>query len=463
MFARCSCKYPAPGGLLAPRANHLPEIQLMRAAYRPFAVFATLLPASCGGTVGHQTTDLVSKPNDPSPPAPAAGGPYLEYDRPLVFQLGVPEHMTADSVSSDTTITVTPELPVGLTLDTRTGTITGTPTVLSPGQSYALSAGNAQGTVIAKMNLEVDDGPLFYRSPVMLTVGTAMTPLAPSGTNYLSGFSVAPALPAGLSLDTRTGTILGTPTDLSAPTYYTVSGADMGFRREYGLTLGVVDASAIAPRASNAPYNCAQSGGFVGTFAADFTDGSYGLVAIAFTPDGNAHARVANLTTKTTYDSDGLEGLSAAMDGSFMINFSASSSLSLRGKFVGPDLISGTYQNGTVSKPFTAARLGGSPSATYRYTGGFGIDNVYRVDFGTIDVTGSALTGVGYQMAGAAQDFVLVNRELPFGATISNGQFSVTVDASTTQGTYVKGQSRLTLGDPYDGLLFLDTDGCQLN
>jgi hypothetical protein len=47
--------------------------------------------------------------------------------------------------------------------------------------------------------------------------------------------------------------------------------------------------------------------------------------------------------------------------------------------------------------------------------------------------------------------------------TISNGQFTVTVDSSTTQTAYVTGQSHVKPGDPYDALLFLDTYGCQLN
>ena len=151
------------------------------------------------------------------------------------------------------------------------------------------------------------------------------------------------------------------------------------------------------------------------------------------------------------------------MDGSFLINFSSPSNLSLRGKFTGLDLISGTYQKGSVSKPFTASRLGGSSSATYRYTGGFGSDNGYRVDFGTVDVTGPALTGTGYQMVDVGQDYVLINRQLSFGATISDGMFTVTVDSSTTSWAYVPGQSLLGLGNPYDSLFYIATYGCRLN
>jgi Putative Ig domain len=448
------------GSTALPRETPVGE-KVMRARYRPFVALATAVLANCGGTGGHQTTNPVSNPNDPSAPMPA-GGPFLDYDRPLVFTLGVSETMGPDDVSPETTITASPALPAGLTLDASSGAISGTPTALSPGQSYTLSAVNAQGTVAAKMNLEVNDGPLFYSSPAILAAGTAITPLTPSGTIYLSSYSVSPVLPTGLSLDTTTGVISGTPTEASPTTYYKIIGADAGFSREYGLTLGVADSLVPAAGISSAPNNCVFSGGFVGTFSADSLGRGYGLIAIAFTPDGRAHARVSDLTTGVAHDSDGLEGLSAAMDGSFLINFSSQSNLSVRGQFTGPDLISGTYRNGSVSKPFTASRLGGSSSATYRYTGGFGSDNGYRVDFGTIDITGSALTGAGYQMRDVGQDFVLINRQLSFGTTISDGMFTITVDSSTTNGAYVPGHS-LALGDPYDSLFYIRTYGCQLN
>lgn len=137
----------------------------MRARRYLFVAFAVTLLSSCGGTSGPRTPNSVANSNDPTPPAPAASGPYLEYDRPLVFALGLPATMEADGVSADATIAINPTLPAGLSLDARTGTISGTPTVLSPGQSYTLVAVNAQGTATTTLNLEVNDGPLFVTGP----------------------------------------------------------------------------------------------------------------------------------------------------------------------------------------------------------------------------------------------------------------------------------------------------------
>jgi hypothetical protein len=193
------------------------------------------------------------------------------------------------------------------------------------------------------------------------------------------------------------------------------------------------------------------------------TSANYGLIAIAFTPDGRAHARVQDLSTNETIDSDGQDGLSGAADGSFSVTFPAPSDVSLNGNFTGPDVISGTVMEGTVAKPFVAMRLGGSSTADYRYTGGFGNDNGYRVDFGTVDVTGSKLSGTGYQMNYVDAQSVLTNRELSFGTTLSDGMFVVTVDGSTSTSEYTAGQPTLNLGDPYDALLFLESTGCVLN
>jgi Putative Ig domain len=59
-------------------------------------------------------------------------------------------------------------------------------------------------------------------------VGTAIAALTPTITGTLTTFSVSPALPAGLILDTSKGSISGTPSAVSAATTYTVSASGPG-------------------------------------------------------------------------------------------------------------------------------------------------------------------------------------------------------------------------------------------
>jgi hypothetical protein len=69
---------------------------------------------------------------------------------------------------------------------------------------------------------------LSYSSPQVYVVGTAIAPLAPAVTESLSGFSVSPALPPGLVLNTATGVISGTPTSTESKNAYTISAAGPG-------------------------------------------------------------------------------------------------------------------------------------------------------------------------------------------------------------------------------------------
>ena len=430
------------------------------------SLFVTLIllatsTAGCGG--GGSSAGTAGAPPVSTPPISSpvtSGTPTLDYSGPAVFTRGAAGLFIPSFRDGGGKVSISPDLPAGLTIDSSTGAVVGTPTELSPARDYQVSVIAARATTVT-LTLEVTSGPLFYPSPAILQIGIPMAPLKPMGTDYLTRFSVSPALPEGLSIDALTGTISGTPTKPSPDTYYVVTGADSELYRQYGLTMRVGDTA--AGTASTASFECVHSGGFVGTFATDASSPNYGLVAIAFTPDGRAHARVQDLLTNETTDSDGLEGLAGSGDGGFTINFPATANVTINGNFIASDVITGIVSEGAIAKPFVATRLGGAAGANFRYSGGFGYDNGYRVDFGTVDVTGSNLTGVGYQMNYIDTDLVLTNREVPFSTTITNGKFTVTVDHSTTTFPYAAGQATLALGDSYDELLFLETKGCALN
>ena len=64
-----------------------------------------------------------------------------------------------------------------------------------------------------------------YTSPQTYTIGTAINPLTPINTSGSCGliYSITPALPSGLTLDTATGIISGTPVGTSPVTSYSIT------------------------------------------------------------------------------------------------------------------------------------------------------------------------------------------------------------------------------------------------
>ena len=109
-------------------------------------------------------------------------------------------------------------LPAGLTLDTTTGAITGTPTT-NGGYSFTLSAGNGIGAAVTQVFTgSVTTPPVWtdqalgaFQIDVAYSDGVSASG-SPAPTYSLS----AGVLPTGLSLNTATGEITGTPTAAGA-------------------------------------------------------------------------------------------------------------------------------------------------------------------------------------------------------------------------------------------------------
>jgi hypothetical protein len=169
------------------------------------------------------------KSNAPTVTAPLA----LVYPQASITV--IPGQAIADDAptvsGSVTSYSISPALPAGLTLNSSTGVITGTPTTVVPATTYTITASNSGGsttaTVQIAVNLPAPSGLSYPQSAITATVGQAIAADTPTVTGTIASYAVVPALPAGLSLNSTTGVISGTPTVASAQTTYVLTATNV--------------------------------------------------------------------------------------------------------------------------------------------------------------------------------------------------------------------------------------------
>jgi len=144
--------------------------------------------------------------------------------------------ITASGGASPLVYAISAALPAGLNFSTSTGAISGTPTALSAAANYAVTITDPNGsTANASFSLQVSDGPaasvaIASKSVTVSVSATPFTPIAGSGGTGALAYTIAPALPSGLTMAAATGTISGTPGSVVASAIYTVTVTDAGNR-----------------------------------------------------------------------------------------------------------------------------------------------------------------------------------------------------------------------------------------
>src|SRR5207302_5080769 len=139
-------------------------------------------------------------------------------------------------------------LPAGLSVNTSTGLISGTPTTAGT-YTVTISATNAGGTGSHTLTLTINPPTPVIQPPFTATgqVGVAFS-YTITATNNPTSYD-ASGLPAGLSVNTSTGLISGTPT--TAGTYtVTISATNAGGTGTATLTLTINPAKPVTTSAS---------------------------------------------------------------------------------------------------------------------------------------------------------------------------------------------------------------------
>lgn len=124
---------------------------------------------------------------------------------------------------------VAPPLPAGLHLDTSMGIISGMPTKVAAEGSWVVTARNSEGQTEAVLSFAVlRAAPAELAYPAQAGEYPVHRPLElrPTVEGEVDRYTVEPALPPGLRLDSSTGTLEGTPTETAASTTYTVTASN---------------------------------------------------------------------------------------------------------------------------------------------------------------------------------------------------------------------------------------------
>ncbi|MFA9197875.1 MAG: putative Ig domain-containing protein [Aquirufa sp.] len=140
-------------------------------------------------------------------------------------------------------IAISRPLPSGLVFNPTNGVISGTPTVLSPPTTYVVTITNSTASTTDTIRIATvipNPSSLSYVSPQTYTEKIKITPLIPSVQGNPTLFTIDKPLPAGLTFNATTGTIIGTPTKAQDYTDYLITASNSTGFDQFTLSIKVL-------------------------------------------------------------------------------------------------------------------------------------------------------------------------------------------------------------------------------
>ena len=195
--------------------------------------------------------------------AVAMGAAFANVARPLEYVFKSPSYVHQQGITANnpvvnptfgapTAYSVSPALPTGLSLNTTTGVISGTPNGVQAPTRYVVTATfpktigrdtiTIRVTAAAPTNLVYPTAAPVYGVNVAIAANTPTVTSLTNPNQLVDSFTVTPALPAGLTLSKTTGSITGTPTVAQPPTNYTVAAVNAAGAATQVLTITVLAA-----------------------------------------------------------------------------------------------------------------------------------------------------------------------------------------------------------------------------
>ncbi|MGA2458162.1 MAG: putative Ig domain-containing protein [Terriglobales bacterium] len=275
-------------------------------------------------------------------------------------------------------------LPAGLSVNSGTGLISGTPTAAGT-STVTLSASNSGGTGSASLTLNIAAAPI--PAPVITSATTASGTVG-SAFSYQITASKTPTsygatgLPAGLSVSSTTGLISGTPTAAGTSTV-TLSASNSGGAGSASLTLNIAAAPIPAPVITSATTASGTVGSaFSYQITASNTPTSYGATGLPAGLSVNSTSGLISGTPTTAATST--VTLRATNSGG-----TGSASLTLT---INPaPAAAGTLTANPASLAFGSAQMGSSVTLT---------DSITNTGGSSVTISQATATGTGFSISG---------------------------------------------------------------